>query len=308
MMSNLRIGKKITLLIIGIISIDINAEIKCYKSTYIPLVYTLDRMNHTKQLQWLEAILICISILTILAVLNRNRKLKKSIIEIKQIQQTREKFYSILSHDLRSPIESYQGLANSISYLIKQGKYEQIHQIADQIDSTGMRLQNLINNLLEWSMEQQHFISVQKTQIEVSHLIASIIEIYTTAIVKRQLILENKIESGLTLCTDKNLFHTILRNAIDNSIKSSPQNTIVTIESKKISNHIEISIANKAFLSEEQIKNISELFTTKNNWQPSEKGYGLGLILMKQFAEKLGVGVQFTCEDNIAILCFTFST
>ncbi|MBL7749555.1 MAG: HAMP domain-containing histidine kinase, partial [Chitinophagaceae bacterium] len=92
----------------------------------------------------------------------------KSLMEI---DKSRRELFAIISHDLRSPLKAYQGLADLVSDLIREGKYDRIEKVAAQIDSTGAKLDLLLNNLLNWNLLQQDKLMIRHEQFNLSALL-----------------------------------------------------------------------------------------------------------------------------------------
>jgi signal transduction histidine kinase len=235
-----------------------------------------------------------------------NIKLQRAKEEIELLNKTREKFYAIVSHDLRSPIESYQGLASTIGFLINQGKYDDISQIADQIDKTGLKLKDLISNLLNWSLEQQNLIGIQSNPINVYELLELLIPIYRPLVLKKNLSIDLNIDTKIIVLSDKNILSTIIRNIIDNAIKNALPDSVIHIHMKTENNRQELIFSNKSKLRDEQFKTINELFLVKNNWQPGHEGLGLGLILIKEFSSKIGIKTRVTHINGVFSFILTY--
>lgn len=257
------------------------------------------------QRNWFAGALLLITTLALIFILWNYKKLKVAKEKIEVLQKEREKFYTIISHDLLSPMESYQGLADTVGFLLKHKKYEDLSQIAVQIDKTGVKLKNLIGNLLAWSLEQQNLIGMQIAPIDIKDILENLTPIYQPIISKKEIIIHKNIDVDFYLETDMNLLNTILRNALDNATKFAPEKSTITIIASKLDHSNSICISNLASFSEEQFKLISELYSQDNNWHPGHQGLGLGLFLIRDFTRKLGLKTSVSYQDNMFQICLT---
>jgi signal transduction histidine kinase len=248
---------------------------------------------------FMEIILIIVMISTFL-LYKLYKKTKKAEVELLELKAMRESFYAILAHDLRSPVDAYQGLANSISYLIKKGDYDRIYQLAVHIDNTGAKLKNLLGNLFNWSLEQKNYLTTNLSEVNITELVENILLIYQEISTSKDLKLHFNSQEALYHMTDRNMMSTIVRNIIDNAVKNASAMSEIYINLKPSNGSVgfEFSCTNTADMPADKWDLIYELYTTKNNWQPGYKGLGLGLILIRDFSEKLGLKVEVSRSDS----------
>lgn len=237
------------------------------------------------------------SIITIVAILyKRLANSKKSIL---QLQTSRENFYSIVAHDLRSHVNSYQDMAGMVSYLIKEKKYTQIEKIAFQIDKTGLLLKNLLQNLFQWSLSQKEHLAFNIESVNVKDCIDQVTLTYSPIAEAKNIQINISIDKDHQIKTDKNHFTTILRNLIDNAIKNSNTGTSVSIVATSETNILKLSVQNISNLSDEKFNIIQSLFASQKEWQVGEHGMGLGLILIKEFTKKMNGYVEVQKENEV---------
>lgn len=249
---------------------------------------------------WFVTIILIIVMISTFILYKLYKKTKKAEVELLELKAMRESFYAIVAHDLRSPVDSYQGLANSISYLIKKGDYDRIYQLAVHIDNTGTKLKNLLGNLFNWSLEQKNYLTTNLSEVNLTELVENILLIYQEISTSKDLRLHFNCQEALYHMTDRNMMSTIVRNIIDNAVKNASAKSEIYIHLKPSKGRLgfEFSCTNTADMPADKWDLIYELYTTKNNWQPGYKGLGLGLILIRDFSEKLGLKVEVSRSDN----------
>ncbi len=221
--------------------------------------------------------------------------------------QLKDKLFTIIAHDLRSPINAYQGLAESVSFLLKKQKFEEIAIIAKKIDTTGKNIDMILKNLLQWGMSQQHALVYTAENIDANLIIHEVINIYKPIADAKNINLEITIDDQLQIINNRNLISVIIRNLLDNALKNSPEESKVSLNSNVTSNEFIFSISNEVKnINPENIESIKQLFNENKNWQPGKNGIGIGLTLVQQFVILMG-GKMYVTNDNERV-CFKLVT
>lgn len=220
--------------------------------------------------------------------------------ELKTLNASKDKFFSILSHDLRSPFNALLGITEYVSQSFNDLTPEEIRDSFRNVYSSSQKLYNLILNLLEWSRLQTGRFEVDKTAIEVHNLVEEIKELYNENARMKNIKIESDIPTGLNIYADRYMMETILRNLVSNAIKFSSPGGKVKIEVAIRDIFAEISVAdNGAGISPENCKKlfrIDEQYRTDGT--AAEKGTGLGLILCKEFIEKNNGTIYVESEEG----------
>jgi len=212
-----------------------------------------------------------------------NQKLKNSNI-------TKDKFFSIIAHDLKSPFQSIIGFSELLVEKIKLKEYDNIEQFGDIIQNSSQRAMNLLLNLLEWARSQTGKMEFKPESVDMVELINDTIDLINDSATQKSIKIEKHLQSDVFLVVDKAMIATVLRNIISNAVKFTDENGEILI--KTFSNHdnfiisvsdngIGIDKANAA-----KLFRIEESFSTVGTHD--ESGTGLGLILCKEFVEKHG--------------------
>jgi len=216
-------------------------------------------------------------------------KLSESYKEISLLNATKDKFFSIIAHDLKSPFTGLLGLTeilyNDYDYIDENKKKEYLKLLHNNSQTTF----NLLQNLLEWSTSQRGTIVYKPENVDVGGIILENISLLDNLAKAKNITFEIKCKNNLTVFADKNMISTVLRNLISNAIKFTERGGIITVGYKQINEKdIKIFVSDTGVGFEKE--NISKLFNIKRDIKKvgteKEAGTGLGLIVCKEFVEK----------------------
>lgn len=215
------------------------------------------------------------------------RKLKDSETNLKELNAAKDKFFSIIGHDLRNPLNALLGFSELLSGNSRQYTMEEIRMYNKIINDSARNMHQLIENLLDWSRSQSGSIDFSPRYFDLLQVTNDIQSIFNIQINKKKISVLNNIPINMKVFADKNLLSTILRNLISNAIKFTPQGGYITLSAEKSDGNINISVADTGIgMTKEQIGNLFKLETNLTKAGTSEeKGTGLGLILCKEFVE-----------------------
>jgi two-component system NtrC family sensor kinase len=143
-----------------------------------------------------------------------NKKLEEQKLALEQLNQTKDKFFSIISHDLRGPISSFHGIGLLIKHFVQTKDTEQLMGVADDIDVSVDRLAGLLDNLLGWAMQQQGSFPYLPEQIAIYELISELIQTLQTMALSKGVTIINEVEEDIDVYADMNATMTIFRNLL----------------------------------------------------------------------------------------------
>ena len=208
--------------------------------------------------------------------------------ELKLLNAAKDKFFSIISHDLRSPFNSLLGLTEYISQSYDEMTPLEIKTSISSVYSSSKAVYDLILNLLEWSMIQSGRLTVDKSVINLIELGNEIKNLYEDIANRKQLELIININEDILVYADKYMIDAIIRNFVSNSIKFTNPGGKIIVKGIINGDNAEVSVTDTGIgISTENQKNlfrIDEQF--RRDGTDNEKGTGLGLILCKEFIEK----------------------
>ena len=231
----------------------------------------------------------------------RTQKTVEYANKLEEANKTKDKFFSIIAHDLKNPFNTLIGYSDLLKSEFRDYGPEEIHQQLQIIHDTSIKGFNLLENLLKWSQSQTNKINFVPSEVNLHELVQLCIDDIGYQIQFKDIEMNNDVPRDLNLVADKNLLKTILRNLINNSVKFTHRNGIVKISSLNKDNCIEISIKDTGVgmsqLDIQKLFKIDEVISRPGT--EKEVGSGLGLILCKEFIEKHGGEIWVTSEIDV---------
>lgn len=227
---------------------------------------------------------------------NLEKKVEERTYELEELNRTKDKFFSIIAHDLKNPFNSLLGFSELLLDSFSDFPPEKIEEYIKIIFETAHSSYALLENLLEWSRSQTGGIQITPQKIDISVLVEKNFDLLEIHAHKKGIKLINDVDPATTCYADYNMINTVMRNLISNAIKYTSGGGKVSIDCEQAGNNIKILVADTGI----GIKNIvlDKLFRIDQNVSTkgtdSESGTGLGLILCKEFIEKNGgeIGVN----------------
>lgn len=227
-------------------------------------------------------------------IVRQQEELQLKLEELKQANATKDKFFSIIAHDLKN-------LFNALLFYSDRIVVNQNIDADKKIDLQIIQIAskkgyNLLKNLLEWSKMQTGRITWKPAQYNLTEIIAENIALSSTHAKTKHIEVFSEILETTSVFADKNMLNTIIRNLLSNAIKFTPENGNIQISSQEQEAYVEISISDTGVGLKPE--DIDKLFRADIDHitigTGEEKGTGLGLILCKEFVEKnLGtIGVE----------------
>lgn len=216
-----------------------------------------------------------------------NRVLKRQKVSLERLNETKDKFFSIISHDLRGPVSSLFGVSTLIRHFVKEKDTEKLLDMADHMEASVDRLSNLLDNLLNWAMQQQgHFPNVPE-KVNVTEMLEEVIDMFSNMADGKKLTITSKIDQAIFVWVDKNSIHTVFRNLINNAIKFTPEAGTVTVDAQLENETVEITVSDTGVgIPQSKLNRLFSLDNESSTYGTAgEKGLGLGLQLVKEFME-----------------------
>jgi two-component system, sensor histidine kinase and response regulator len=221
----------------------------------------------------------------------QKNRLEEQTERLKEVNKQKDKIFSVISHDLRSPMASLKG-ALSILHPDILSKDELI-VIKDSLTKQFEGVDNILKNLLQWVRSQKEGQSIELTSFNIQEIISSNVYLLTPLAEDKNIAFDVLLPSDLDLIVfaDLNQISAVARNLLSNAIKFTPNKGMISIRASKISTkEAKITIADTGVgMTTEQIQrlfNTETHFTTKGT--SGEKGSGIGLMLCKDFVEQNG--------------------
>ena len=219
--------------------------------------------------------------------LQHQEDMEKRSEELERLNQVKDKFFSIISHDLRSPINALAGLLD----LLDKGavKPEELPNHVRELKTRFNHTRTLLNNLLDWTLLQMDKLNLQANRIDLRKIVDENIQLLTS-VQNKQIQLLNTLPDNAIAFADSNTVNLVIRNLMTNAIKFTNDGGVVVISSEEKPTEWLVSVQDNGIGMNSDVLKIlfdkTAPYTTRGT--ANEKGTGLGLILCKEFVEKNG--------------------
>ncbi|MFR3331694.1 MAG: response regulator [Odoribacter splanchnicus] len=232
----------------------------------------------------------------------KNEELRKTI-------AGRDKMYSVIAHDLRSPMASMKMLLNTIMMSVEKDKIDpDIFDMLEMSNKTSEEVFSLLDNLLKWTKSQLGKLTVIPQKLDISGLADGVVEVMNSVAEVKHIKLIRTDHESFFVYVDIEMIKSILRNLISNAVKFSYPDSEIKVGIKAEDGKVIVSVTDsgKGIKKEDQHKLLKDSthFTTYGT--NSEEGSGLGLLLCRDFARKNGGELWFESEENLGSV-FSFS-
>jgi len=214
--------------------------------------------------------------------------LHKSEASLKASNAAKDKFFSIIAHDLKSPFNSILGLSEYLVEQVHERKIKEFEKIADTIKTSARNTFELLTNLLEWSRSQTGKLEFCPEHFELTKTIEQVIKLANDAARQKSITISHDLPKDIIVYADKHMLETVLRNLVTNAIKYSHVGGLIEIKIEPYPEKCVVTISdNGVGIPKEAINklfNIGATFSTRGT--RNEHGTGLGLIICQEFIEK----------------------
>jgi len=235
-------------------------------------------------------------------------KLLEQANQLKELNATKDKFFSIIAHDLKNPFSAILGLSELMKNEALNLDNQTLIEFADMIHSSTQQTYNLLQNLLDWANSQQHKFPFHPVQFSLNNLIANEIQYLQMSADQKNIKVIYDFGEEVFVTADEKMISTVIRNLISNAIKFTPREGSVMIKCVMKSGNAEISVTDTGVgMSKNTINQLFRIDNTITSpGTEDEKGTGLGLILCKEFVEKHGGSITVESDTGKGSrFCFT---
>jgi signal transduction histidine kinase/Tfp pilus assembly protein PilF len=224
-------------------------------------------------------------------------EIKRRSVELEQLNQVKDKFFSIISHDLRSPMNALSALLDLLDR--KQVTVEEFTKLTKELRVQFNHTKTLINNLLDWTLLQMDKLKIQSEKVDLKKMVDENFKLLSSLHLKESKMV-NSIEPGSLAWADANIINLVFRNLILNGIKFTDAGGTIEVASRQDGEVHVISVKDNGVGISPDVKKILFEKTTgySTRGTANEKGTGLGLILCKEFVEKNGGKIWLESEPN----------
>lgn len=229
--------------------------------------------------------------------------------KLEELNKMKDKYLSIVAHDLRNPFHSIMGFSELLIINDKKYTTDKKLRMLQTIYDSSKSANKLLENLLLWSRFQRGTIRPIPEFLKLSEIVNESIEFILSSSLIKHILVINKIDESIYIYVDKDMMHTVFRNLLSNSVKFSKPNSKVDIFANELADFVEISVQDFGYgMSEDDLSKLFRIDVKSSeigkHIDDKEKGSGLGLVLCKEFIEAnkgklsvtstIGVGSTFT--------------
>lgn len=232
------------------------------------------------------------------AIAKQNEQITAQKQELEQSNEEKNKLFSIIAHDLRSPLNSIQ----SFLELLSEHQLEQNEKLLIERELLALtkNTSDMLFNLLSWSKAQMDGVTVKKASINVQETLSKTLDIQSTIAHKKTINLVNAIDQHTCIVADRDMLQLVVRNLVNNAIKFTPEGGEIIVSSEVANNELILAVKDNGIgVSFEMQDGLFSLRTKSTFGTNNEKGVGLGLVLCKEFTELQGGKIWFQSTPKI---------
>lgn len=238
--------------------------------------------------------------------LRENDTLKIYLKEIQAQKKLKDRFFAIISHDLRGPVSAFDGIADVMMMYFQKGKFDELNKLLAEVKKASTDLSRLLDNLLNWASQEMSQIPYNPEEIKIDEAIKELIGTFEQTAASKNITINQHIDTPSVIYTDLNSTITIFRNLIDNAIKFTPEDGNLKINVDSRIDKVAVSVTDSGIgIPKEKLDTLFQLADHSRTYGTSgEKGIGLGLQLVNEFTKlnqgtldvqsKEGKGTTFT--------------
>jgi len=227
--------------------------------------------------------------------------IEKQLQKLKNLNDIKDKFFSIVAHDLKSPMNSLKMYSNLIIHHIEKLDINEIKIVGEDLLKSVDNAISLTDNLITWAKLQMQQYSTQSEKIPVKDIVSNVLNVYDDIARQKEINVEYDIEKDVSLVGDKNQIEFIVRNVVNNAIKFTPRGGTIRLKANTTSrNEVQISISDNGVGIPEVLKSILFKVPKKQSTMGTEgeKGTGLGLTLCYEFMQLNEGNIEVESEEG----------
>lgn len=241
----------------------------------------------------------------------RTRELKESEEKLREVNATKERFFSIIAHDLKSPFVSLIGFTDLLRNEYENFSEKQRKEFIEIIGNSSEEIYALLENLLEWTLSSTNQIQFTPDHTDLHQVAEQALSLLEKNATNKNISIQNQIKENTFVFADENMMQTVVRNLLSNAIKFTGNGGQIKMETFLENGSVKFSITDTGIgISQENLENLFDISTqSTQNGTANEHGTGLGLLLCKEFLAKNGSEIKVESELNRGTKCsFTLPT
>jgi PAS domain S-box-containing protein len=222
--------------------------------------------------------------------------------ELRQLNDTKDKFFSIIAHDLRSPFHGFLGLTKSFAEAAGSYSAQELALLSNAMHQSADNLFNLLNNLLEWAQMQKGSMSFQPIKLSLSDLITENVQTIKKRSEQKEVTIINTVFGSFQVYADEHMINSVILNLLSNAVKYTHRNGTVTLKASKTGEEmVQLSVSDTGVGMQksklDKLFKIGEKIGSKGT--DGELSTGLGLLLCKEFVDRNGGKIWVESEEGV---------
>lgn len=245
------------------------------------------------------------------SIMEQKNQITEQNAQLQKLLNTQNRVFSIIAHDLRSPLVSIFNISSLIGYYIEDKEYVALEKTAEKMNQKIMKILGLTDNLLRWAQSQSESLEPAMMPLNIHEILEECLEIYRPIAADKSILIKYDQHEHVLVWADRNMLRTICRNLINNAIKFTHNNGQIKLWHESDGPLIRITVKDSGVgIDNDKLEQLFEINQEKISLDTSgEKSSGLGLSLCKEFVEAMhgriwvesqkGAGSQFTFELSV---------
>ena len=217
-------------------------------------------------------------------ILSQKEEIEHQADKLQSANATKDKFFSIIGHDLKNPMYAISGVAKILKDGCERMEKDQLKELCGMLDQSTEGVTALLENLLTWARTQSGSVELKQEEFDLSLIVRSTVQVLKMNADTKGLKLNSEVKEGTMVYADKNMITTVIRNLVNNALKFTAQGG-VTIRTERMGNDIELHVSDTGVGMDEEAR--KKLFRIDQNHSTKgtsgEAGTGLGLIICQEF-------------------------
>jgi two-component system sensor histidine kinase/response regulator len=237
----------------------------------------------------------------LLARIHTQLSLQQSQEKLQELNATKDKFFSIISHDLRGPFNGFLGLTDIMIDSLEDSDTDRLREMLTKQKNAAKDLLALLENLLTWSRIQQGVLDIVSDTLFLDDIIRSNIILFTLSADQKQITLTNRVPQKTIVYADYNVVNTVVRNLISNALKFTNTGGTIDISATTDAGYVDIAVSDSGIgMSAEVLKTLFRIDVRHSRFGTGgERGTGLGMILCKELLEKNQGTIEVESEEGL---------
>lgn len=229
-----------------------------------------------------------------------NRQLHESHIQLEEANKAKDKFISIIAHDLRAPFSAFLGISEILAAETESFSYEEISDMSKKMYISSVNTLQLLTDLLDWGRLYTRTMKFNLTEVNIDEIISRAADVLQAVAKEKGLTIVTHYLQTPAVFTDKNLLSNVIRNLISNAIKFSYRGNEIIVRVSSAGDTFSVAVEDKGVGMEPgEVEKLFKVDTINSSpGTEKEKGSGLGLLLCNEFVEKLGGKLTVESEKN----------